>query len=502
MYDIKWIRENAEVFDRGRRRRGLEPFAEKLLALDDARRAAIAKSQTAQERRNAASKEIGDAMKAGDASLVKALKIEVGDLKSALTEYEAEAREAIAALDKALAEIPNTPLGDVPDGRDENDNVEKRHFPDKDDYVEVRFDPKKPRAMDFDPKEHFDIGEALGLMDFETAAKISGARFVVNKGALARLERALSQFMLDLHTGEHGYTEVNPPILVRDEAMIGTAQLPKFLDDQFEARKKHCLDEVELEAFAQALNAQLLENFFDLNISRISGFDGIQMFLQNNAQLIFNELVPRLQDLFGEKPLWLIPTAEVPLTNLVREKILDEKELPIRVTACTPCFRAEAGAAGKDTRGMIRQHQFTKVELVSITMPEASLAEHDRMLLCAEEVLKRLQLPYRVVTLCTGDMGFASQKTYDIEVWLPGQNRYREISSVSVCGDFQARRMNARYRASDGKPRFVHTLNGSGVAVGRALVAVLENYQNEDGSVTVPEALRVYMGGIDTIERA
>jgi seryl-tRNA synthetase len=502
MYDIKWIRENAEAFDRGLKRRGLEPQAEKLLALDNARRAAIAKSQKAQERRNAVSKEIGAAMKAGDASLAKALKFEVGELKESLAAFEVEEREAIAELEKALFEIPNTPLDDVPDGADENDNVEKRHFPDKDDDAEVRFDPNKPCAMDFQPKEHFDIGEALGLMDFETAAKISRARFVVLMGGLARLERALSQFMLDLHTSEHGYTEVNPPILVRDKAMIGTAQLPKFREDQFEARKKHCLDNVELEAFVQALNGQLLEKFFDLNVSEISGFDGIQAFLKNNAQLIFNELVPPLQDLFGEKPLWLIPTAEVPLTNLVGEKILDEKELPLRFTACTPCFRAEAGAAGKDTRGMIRQHQFTKVELVSITTPKTSLAEHDRMLCCAEEVLKRLQLPYRVVTLCTGDMGFASQKTYDIEVWLPGQNRYREISSVSVCGDFQARRMNARYRASDGKPRFVHTLNGSGVAVGRALVAVLENYQNEDGSVTVPEALRVYMGGIETITKA
>jgi seryl-tRNA synthetase len=489
MHDIKWIRENAELFDRGRKRRGLEPLADTLLTLDDIRRAAIVKSQAAQERRNVASKEIGAAMKAGDVSLAKALKIEAEDLKTALPEYEAEECASIAALKKALEEIPNTPLDEVPDGRDENDNVELRRV-------------GEPPRFDFAPKEHFDLGEALGLMDFETATKISGARFVVLKGALARLERALAQFMLDLHTAEHGYTEVNPPILVREEAMIGTAQLPKFKADQFEARKKHCLDNVELEAFVQALNGQLLEKFFDLNVSEISGFDGIQAFLKNNAQLIFNELVPRLQDLFGEKPLWLIPTAEVPLINLVRETILNEKQLPLRFTACTPCFRAEAGAAGKDTRGMIRQHQFTKVELVSITTPENSRAEHDRMLCCAEEVLKRLQLPYRVVTLCTGDMGFASQKTYDIEVWLPGQNRYREISSVSVCGDFQARRMNARYRAEDGKPRFVHTLNGSGVAVGRALVAVLENYQNADGSVTVPEALRVYMGGIETITKA
>jgi seryl-tRNA synthetase len=489
MYDIKWIRENAGVFDRGRRRRGLEPLAEKLLAHDDKRRAAIANAQKVQERRNAASKEIGAAMKTGDASLVKALKIEVGDLKSALTEYEAEAREAIAALEKALAEIPNTPLDDVPDGHDENDNVEKRHFPDKDNDVEVRFDPNKPCAMDFRPREHFDIGETLGLMDFETAAKISGARFVVNKGALARLERALCNFMLDLHTSEHGYMEVNPPILVRDKAMFGTAQLPKFYEDQFIA---------DPGGVQKQRKENQIRNTLEGAINQIDqhGLDEFRQFAAGEIEIVDFELP---KDWYR---LWLIPTAEVPLTNLVREKILDEKELPLRFTACTPCFRAEAGAAGKDTRGMIRQHQFTKVELVSITTPEASLAEHDRMLLCVEEVLKRLKLPYRVVTLCTGDMGFASQKTYDIEVWLPGQNRYREISSVSVCGDFQARRMNARYRASDGKPRFVHTLNGSGVAVGRALVAVLENYQNEDGSVTVPEALRVHMGGIEIIKRA
>jgi seryl-tRNA synthetase len=472
MYDIKWIRENAEVFDRGRKRRGLEPLAEKLLALDDRRRAAIAKAQAAQERRNTASKEIGAALRSGDASLAKALKIEVGELKDSLAAFEAEEREAIATLDKALSEIPNTPLDEVPEGRDENDNVELRRV-------------GEPRAFDFEPKEHFDLGEALGLMDFEIATKISGARFVVNRGALARLERALGAFMLDLHTGEHDYTEVNPPILVRDETMFGTAQLPKFREDQFSASK--IADESD--QFERSFH------FFSNDSSKIYFEDGDKnRSLTDEGKRKFQEL---LSDLF-----WLIPTAEVPLTNLVRESILDEKELPLRFTACTPCFRAEAGAAGKDTRGMIRQHQFTKVELVSITTPEDSLAEHDYMLSCAEEVLKRLKLPYRVVTLCTGDMGFASQKTYDIEVWLPGQNRFREISSVSVCGEFQARRMNARYRAGDGKPRFVHTLNGSGVAVGRALVAVLENYQNEDGSVTVPEALRCYMGGIDKIGKA
>jgi seryl-tRNA synthetase len=476
MYDIKWIRDNAESFDRGRKRRGLDVLAAQLLALDDKRRAAIAKSQAAQGRRNAASKEIGAAMKAGDADLAKALKIEVGDLKTALAEFEAEEHEAILALDKALAEIPNTPLDDVPDGRDENDNVELRRV-------------GEPRAVDFAPKEHFDIGEALGLMDFETATKISGARFVVNKGPLARLERALSQFMLDLHTGEHGYTEVNPPILVRYEAMFGTAQLPKFEEDQFNASKGTLRDQAFLKTVLERI-----ENVCEVAAYKEQGSVPIDV-LKQNIELF-------KWDVFKEH-FWLIPTAEVPLTNLVRDSILDEKELPIRVTACTPCFRAEAGAAGKDTRGMIRQHQFTKVELVSITTPEASLAEHERMTLCAEEVLKRLKLPYRVVTLCTGDLGFASQKTFDIEVWLPGQTRYREISSCSVCGDFQARRMNARYRPEGAKnTRFVHTLNGSGVAVGRALVAVLENYQNSDGSVTVPEALRVYMGGIERIAKA
>jgi seryl-tRNA synthetase len=435
MYDIKWIRESREAFDRGRTRRGLEPVSERLLAMDDVRRAAIAKAQAAQERRNAASKEIGAAMKAADSARAEALKAEVAELKASLATSETDEREAIAALDKALAELPNTPQDDVPVGKDETENVELHRF-------------GEPKDFGFPPKEHFDIGEALGLMDFETAAKLSGARFVVTKGPLARLERALGAFMLDLHTGEHGYTEVNPPILVRNEAMFGTAQLPKFFDDQFAVT---------------------------------GGFTG-----KDKDRVDF----------------WLIPTAEVPLTNLVRESILDETNLPLRFTACTPCFRAEAGSAGKDTRGMIRQHQFTKVELVSITAPEQSLAEHERMLSCAEEVLKRLELPFRTMILCTGDMGFASQKTYDIEVWLPGQGRYREISSCSVCGDFQARRMNARYRPDASKTtHFVHTLNGSGVAVGRALVAVLENYQNADGSVTVPTVLKPYMGGIERIEK-
>ena len=342
----------------------------------------------------------------------------------------------------------------MPVGVDAEANVEKRKF-------------GTPKKFSFQPKQHFEIGEALGLMDFETAAKISGARFVVLKGALARLERALAQFMLDLHTSEHGYTEVAPPLLVRDDTMFGTAQLPKFKDDQFPTRRSSPAEVPPDE------------------IDPVTG-------------AVIKHMATPIRD-----TLWLIPTAEVPLTNLVREEIVDEAKLPMRVTAGTPCFRAEAGAAGKDTRGMIRQHQFNKVELVSITTPEQSAEEHERMTACAEIVLKRLELPYRVIVLSTGDMGFASQKTYDIEVWLPGQGMYREISSCSNCGDFQARRMNARYKPKGAKEtRFVHTLNGSGVAVGRALIAVLENYQEADGSVRIPEALKPYMGGLTKITAA
>jgi seryl-tRNA synthetase len=361
-------------------------------------------------------------------------------------------------LDDALAEIPNLPLDDVPDGKDPNDNVEHHRFGAKRDYA-------------FSSKQHFELGEALGQMDFELAAKLSGARFVVLKQGLARLERALGQFMLDLHTGEHGYTEVAPPLLVRDEVMFGTAQLPKFEEDQF-----------------WAVKGELLVGASEEFVSSADRFEAQAAYLGYRSKL--------RNERFG-----LIPTAEVPLTNLVRESITDEAQLPLRLTACTPCFRAEAGAAGKDTRGMIRQHQFTKVELVSITTPEQSRDEHERMLACAEEVLRRLDLHYRVVTLCTGDMGFAAQKTYDIEVWLPGQNMYREISSCSVCGDFQARRMNARYRGKDRNVRHVHTLNGSGVAVGRALIAIMETYQDANGSIAVPEVLQAYMGGMKKIER-
>ena len=460
MYDIKWIREHPEAFDRGLTRRGLEPLSGKLMALDEKRRAAITKYELAQARRNAASKEIGEAKKKKDEAAAQKLMAEVNELKTTLPALEAEQKKLGDELDKKLAQIPNMPLDDVPDGADAGGNVEHHQSGKKRDYA-------------FKPKQHFELGEALGMMDFELAAKLSGARFVVLQKGLARMERALGQFMLDLHTSEkHGYTEVNPPLLVRDEVMFGTAQLPKFAEDQFLATRllspaEHKERIAKAEATAGVYTKPLME------------------FLIENKDI-----------------RWLIPTAEVPLTNLVRESIVEEDKLPLRLTACTPCFRAEAGAAGKDTRGMIRQHQFTKVELVSIATPEKSKEEHERMLACAEEVLKKLELHYRVVTLCTGDMGFAAQKTYDIEVWLPGQATYREISSCSNCGEFQARRMNARYRGKDGKPAFVHTLNGSGVAVGRALIAVMENYQDENGAIAVPDALKPYMGGITKIERA
>src|ERR1700704_808051 len=434
MHDIKSIRENPDAFDRALARRGLPAESKRLLAIDERRRAVIGKLEHAQARRNAASKEIGEAKKKKDEAAAAKLMAEVAELKAAIPAMEAEEKSVSDELEKALAQIPNLPLPQVPDGTDEHGNVEHHKFGAKRDYA-------------FAPKQHFELGEALGQMDFETAAKLSGARFVVLKKGLARLDRALGQFMLDLHTTEHGYTEINPPLIVRDETMYGTAQLPKFSEDQFRTTTDH----------------------------------------------------------------WLIPTAEVPLTNLVRGSIVDEAELPMRLTACTPCFRAEAGAAGKDTRGMIRQHQFTKVELVSITTPEQSRDEHERMLACAEEVLRRLDLHYRVVTLCAGDMGFAAQKTYDIDVWLPGQNMYREISSCSLCGAFQARRMGTRFRPSvkriplvggarDVPLDHVHTLNGSGVAVGRALIAVMENYQQQGGSIAVPDVLQPYTGGMKTIE--
>jgi seryl-tRNA synthetase len=426
MLDIKWIRENPEALDAALAKRGAEPLSESLIALDERRRSAIQKAQDMLSRRNAASKEIGAAMAQKNSELAEKLKAEVAEMKVSLPAAEEDERLLTAELNDALSRIPNVPLDDVPVGKDEHDNVLTRTVGDK------------PR-WNHTPKEHFEIGEALSYMDFERAAKLSGSRFTVLTGPLARLERALGQFMIDLHTREHGYTEVSSPLMVRSETMFGTGQLPKFAEDSFKTT------------------------------------DG----------------------------RWLIPTAEVTLTNLVAGEILEQEKLPLRFTALTPSFRSEAGSAGRDTRGMLRQHQFWKCELVSITDAESSIAEHERMTACAEEVLKRLGLHFRTMTLCTGDMGFGARKTYDIEVWLPGQNTYREISSCSVCGDFQARRMNARYRGRDDKgTKFVHTLNGSGVAVGRCLIAVLENYLNEDGSVTIPDALLPYMGGLTKIERA
>jgi seryl-tRNA synthetase len=424
MFDIRWIRQNPQAFDRGLARRGLEPQSQRLLEIDRDRRDIVQKLQEAQARRNAASKEIGQALGRKDEAAAASLKDEVQNLKNRIQAGEEQERRLAELLRQRLSELPNLPLDEVPDGADETSNREiLRHG--------------TPPPFSFPPRQHFEIGEALGLMDFELATAIAGARFVILKGVLARLERALAQFMLDLHTRENGYVEAYVPYLVRDTAMYGTGQLPKFAGDSFVTT------------------------------------DG----------------------------RWLIPTAEVSLTNFVRERITEDKELPLRLTAYTPCFRSEAGAAGKDTRGMIRQHQFSKVELVSITRPEESRAELDRMRASAEKVLQRLNLPYRVVVLSTGDMGFAAQMTYDIEVWLPGQNAYREISSCSVCGDFQARRMEARYRpsAEPRSPRYVHTLNGSGLAVGRTMIAILENCQEADGSVRLPEALRPYMGGLDII---
>ena len=418
MFDIRAVRDAPETLDEALARRGAEPAAALLTGLDEERRAVIQRLQEAQTRRNAASKAIGKAKAARDEAEAQRLIDEVATLKSEIQADEENERAVTARLEAVLAALPNIPLPDVPIGADESDNVELRRV-------------GEPPVFDFAPKDHTELGEALGMLDADRAARIAGTRFTVLTGKLARLERALGQFMIDLHTGEHGYTEVSPPLLVRDEAVYGTAQLPKFAEDLFRTT------------------------------------DG----------------------------RWLIPTAEVPLTNLVRETILDADALPLRVTALTPCFRSEAGSAGRDTRGMLRQHQFQKCELVSITAPETALDEQERMTGCAEAVLKALGLAYRVVTLSTGDLGFAAQRTYDIEVWLPGQGTYREISSCSVCGDFQARRMNARYRPSaEAPPRFVHTLNGSGVAVGRALIAVMENYQDADGSIRVPEVLRPYTG--------
>jgi len=437
MLDINWIKANPEAFDRALSGRKNVPFrSAELLALDEQRRMVIASVEDAQAKRNALSKQIGQAKAQKDEAKAESLLEEVAHLKDVVQNGEAARKDAEDKLRNALSIIPNLPLDDVPVGSDESDNVEffgRNGSPE----TAAKNRPARP-SFTYAPKEHYETGEALGMMDFEVAAKLSGSRFVVLKSQLARLERAIGQFMLDLHVDEHGYMEVEPPYLVRDEALYGTNQLPKFEDDLF--------------------------------------------FVQH-----------------GEGRLGLIPTAEVPLTNFVRELILSADQLPMRLTALTPCFRSEAGSAGRDTRGMLRQHQFNKVEMVAITAPEKSGDEHEKMLSDAEDVLKRLGIHYRVMKLSTGDMGFGAQKTYDIEAWLPGQDTYREISSVSVCGDFQARRMDARFRDADGKVRHVHTLNGSGVAVGRALIAVMENYQQEDGSVLIPDVLQPYMKGLKTI---
>ena len=419
MHDIRAIRDNPAAFDEGLRRRGLAPLSAELLAVDEARRAKIHAAETAAAAQNAASKEVGAAKARGDTAEFERLRALVAETKAEIARLTEEAGAEDVRLRDMLLRIPNLPLAEVPEGPDETANVELRRW-------------GTPRAFDFAPKEHYQLACVQGGMDFETAAKLSGARFVLLRGAVARVHRALAQFMLDLHTTEHGLTETMTPVLVKDEAMVGTNQLPKFAEDSYQTT---------------------------------NGW-------------------------------WLIPTSEVTLTNTVAGEVLDEAALPIRMTAHTQCFRSEAGSAGKDTAGMLRQHQFEKVEMVSITTPDTSLAEHDRMTKCAEAVLERLGLPYRTVVLCTGDMGFGAQKTHDLEVWLPGQNTYREISSVSVCGDFQARRMNARYRpAAGGKPDFVHTLNGSGLAVGRCLIAVLENGQTADGGVELPAALHPWLGG-------
>ncbi len=423
MHDIRFLRDAPDDFDAALARRGIAARAQDLLAIDAARRSAIAAAEAAQAERNAASKEVGAAKARGDDAAFERLRALVAAKKDEVARLEAEAKAADEALTAELMALPNAPLPDTPDGPDETANVELRRW-------------GTPRAFDFAPSEHFQLGEAMGLMDFDAAARLSGARFVVLSGALTRLHRALGQFMIDTHVDENGLTEVWTPVLVRDEAVLGTGQLPKFAEDLYRT----------------------------------------------------------------ENGWWLIPTAEVTLTNLVAGQILDAESLPRRYTALTQCFRSEAGSAGKDTRGMLRQHQFEKVEMVSITRPEDSRAELERMTACAEGVLQRLELPYRTIVLCTGDMGFGAQRTHDIEVWMPGQNSYREISSCSVCGDFQARRMNARFRREEGaKPEFVHTLNGSGLAVGRCMIAVLENYQQADGSVTIPGALQPYMKGATRI---
>ncbi|MBF0267341.1 MAG: serine--tRNA ligase [Alphaproteobacteria bacterium] len=485
MHDIKFIRENPEAFDAGLKRRGLEARSADILEKDGERRRAQTDLQQRLALRNELAKKIGMHKKQGEAALAEAVMAEAAKNNELIPALEGHEKALGEWIDSALSAIPNLPAADVPDGADESANVELRKV-------------GTPPVFDFKPKAHDELGVALGLMDFDAAAKLSGARFVVLKGALARLERALGAFMLNLHTGTNGYLEVNPPVLVKDTALYGTGQLPKFGEDLFSAKamKEGAIDQF-LKEKVEWLKSQMGETLpQDFNPHIFSGIVSIS--LDTFGKELNSKLKNPNSEFYESK--WLIPTAEVPLTNLVAGEILDDAKLPIRMTALTNCFRSEAGAAGKDTRGMIRQHQFQKVELVSITSPEQSEEEHNRMLTCAEEVLKRLGLAYRVITLCTGDMGFSARKTYDIEVWLPAQNAYREISSCSNCGDFQALRMKARCRKSGDKAtRPVHTLNGSGLAVGRTLVAVLENYQQADGSIVVPEALKHYMGGLEVI---
>jgi seryl-tRNA synthetase len=468
MHDIKAIRDDAAAFMRGLSRRGMadaQALADNLLEKDKALRELLVRLQGEQARRNDASKLIGQAKAKKDEAGAAALMAEVAGLKESIQQGEAKQRDLEKDLRDALAVIPNIPAADVPDGADESANVP----------VAARAFGKPPGINN--PKQHFEIGEALGQMDFERAAKVSGARFVYLKNDLAKLERALGAFMLDTHTNQFGYTEVSPPVMVRDNAMFGTGQLPKFQEDLFSTQKKK----------------EYIDLFAGISREMISRYGSIELDDREEFDRRYDEAAAVVPT---SDRLWLVPTAEVPVTNYVADEILGEAELPLRFTAFTPCFRAEAGAAGRDTRGMIRMHQFSKVELVSITMPEQSASEHERMTDAAQGILKKLDLAHRVVTLCTGDMGFGAIKTYDIEVWLPGQNAYREISSCSNCGDFQARRMNTRYRNAEGKVKGpVHTLNGSGLAVGRTLVAILENYQQPDGSVAIPDVLQPYMGG-------
>lgn len=480
MHDIKAIRENAALYDSAWARRGLSAQTPAILEADTKLRAAQTAKQEAEATRNAASKEIGKAKAAKDEARASALMAQVAAAKETIERAGAEEAQWSKVRDDLLASLANLPAPDVPDGADEHGNIEVRRW--------YREDGVGPPALDL-TADHVTLGEALGMMDFEAAARMSGSRFVALKGGLARMERALAAFMLDLHTGTNGYTEVSPPLLVKDEAAFGTGQLPKFAEDLFATSNPQiwsAVNELRDVGRSTALN-KVLPSGVSVPLRIPESFSDLTKIEQLDAAI--------------RSKFFLIPTAEVSLTNLVREEILDEAQLPIRMTADTPCFRSEAGAAGKDTRGMIRQHQFRKVELVSITTPEQAHAEHERMTACAEDILKRLELPYRVMLLCAGDMGFAARRTYDLEVWLPSQGTYREISSCSNCGDFQARRMNARYRGKDGKVQFVHTLNGSGLAVGRTLVAILENYQNADGSITVPRALVPYMGGMEKIAR-